>query len=161
MRTCSSKKRDCTSMRLWRAWGVRFTCTTRMARFTLSSFMCWAYVCAHPHPPPRQHSSYIPPLSFDWFTTLALTLTIFDNIILEKSDGSKGGVYVNFYRSFNPPECLSPCDVVHDKIECAAMSLIRNFEWTEACSRLLLLLTWENLVVICYRRARKQRNAEI
>ena len=36
-----------------------------------------------------------PALLFDWL--IILTLTIFDNIILEKSAGSISGVYVDFY----------------------------------------------------------------
>ena len=36
-----------------------------------------------------------PALLFDWLITL--TLTIFDNIVLDKSAGSKSGLYVDFY----------------------------------------------------------------
>ena len=40
-----------------------------------------------------------PALLFDWLIipTLTLTLTICDNITLERSAGSKSGVYVDFY----------------------------------------------------------------
>ena len=38
-----------------------------------------------------------PALLFDWLITLTLTLTIFDDIILDKSAGSKSGVYVDLY----------------------------------------------------------------
>ena len=40
-----------------------------------------------------------PALLFDWLITPThtLTLTIFDDIILEKSAGSKSGVYVDLY----------------------------------------------------------------
>ena len=36
-------------------------------------------------------------LLFDWLITLTLTLTIVDNIILEKSAGGGSGVYVELY----------------------------------------------------------------
>ena len=36
-----------------------------------------------------------PALSFDWLITLTLTLTLFDNIILDKSAGSNSGEYVD------------------------------------------------------------------
>ena len=50
---------------------------------------------------PSPRTAYTPPsfpaLLFDWLITLILTLTIFDNIILQNSAGSKSGVYVEFY----------------------------------------------------------------
>ena len=44
---------------------------------------------------------YSPALLFDWLITLILTVTVFDNIVLEKSAdaGSKSGVCVDFYGS--------------------------------------------------------------
>ena len=45
------------------------------------------------------HSTIIPALLFDWLITLMITLTSFGNVILEKSVGSKSGVYVDFYQS--------------------------------------------------------------
>ena len=41
-----------------------------------------------------------PALLFDWLITLILTLTVFDNIVLEKSAGSKHGVLSTFISDF-------------------------------------------------------------
>ena len=55
-----------------------------------------------PHwPSPLARTTYTlvsPPLVlFDWLINLTLTLTIFDNITLEKTGGSKSRVYVDSY----------------------------------------------------------------
>ena len=65
-----------------------------------------------------------PALLFDWLIAFTHTLTIFDNIILDKSAGSKSGLHVDLHRGTQ--DCVHSTFIMFDWLITLTLTLFDN-----------------------------------